>query len=125
MALPLKKLEKAIRCSLGRDTCYFKRIWDDKSQPDSSGHCRVVALIVNDYFGGEILLSHVVGNPKYTHYWNQLSNGKEIDLTKDQFKKGTRLTRPVVISRKQVLGNKRINGHYLILKRRVSKKLKE
>ena len=125
MNLTLKRLEKAIRNSWGRDTCYYKFIWDDKNQPESAGHCRVVALIVNDYFGGEILFSHVVGNPKYTHYWNRLPNKKEVDFTKDQFSKNLKLTSPKMVSRKQVLDNKIIGRSYPILKKMVVKFIKE
>ncbi|HIG94800.1 MAG: hypothetical protein QT05_C0001G0003 [archaeon GW2011_AR13] len=125
MVLTLKKLEKAIKNSLGRDTCYYKFIWDDKTQVESAGHCRVVALIVNDYFGGEIFFAHVVGNSNYTHYWNKLSNGKEVDFTKDQFSKDVKLTVPKIILRKQVLDNIRIKKTYPILKKKVANFIKE
>ena len=125
MNLTLKQLEKAIRNSWNRDTCYYKFIWDDKNQPESAGHCRVVALIVNDYFGGKILFSHVVGNPKYTHYWNKLTNGKEVDFTKDQFSQNLKFTKSKIILRKQALDNKIIEKTYSILKKRVVKFIKE
>ena len=125
MGLTLKQLKKAIRNSWGRDTCYYKFIWDDKNQSESAGHCRVVALIVNDYFGGKFLFSRVIGNPKYTHYWNKLPNGKEVDFTKDQFPQKLKLTKPRILSRKQMLDNKKIERTYSILKKRVAKLIKE
>jgi len=48
----------------------------------SFGHCAVTALIVNDFFGGLILY-----NKKHHHYWNVISDGTIIDLTKDQWAK--------------------------------------
>ncbi len=129
MDLTLKQLEKAIRNSWGRDTCYYKFIWDDKHQPESAGHCRVVALIVNDYFGGKFLFSRVIGNPKsikynYTHYWNVLPEGKEVDFTKDQFPKNLKLTKPRILSRTQMIDNTKIERTYSILKKRVAKFIK-
>ncbi|MEK6969643.1 MAG: hypothetical protein AABW48_04400 [Nanoarchaeota archaeon] len=121
MKLTLKRLETAIRNSWNRDTCYYKSIWDNKQQTESAGHCRVVAVIVNDYFGGEILFSQVIGNPKYTHYWNKLPNGTKVDFTKDQFPKNLKFTLPKIISRKQALNNTRIKKTYPILKKRVMK----
>ena len=82
-------------------------------------------LIVNDYFGGKIIFSHVVGNPKYTHYWNELPNGKQVDLTKDQFPKNVKLIKSVIISRKETLNNKRIQKTHSILRRKVIKYIKD
>lgn len=85
----------------------------------------MAALIVNDYFGGKIYFSHVAGNLGYTHYWNQLPNGKKVDLTKDQFPKNVRLVKPIIISRKEALNNNIIQKAYLILKKKVAKYLKD
>ncbi len=46
------------------------------------GQCAVTALVVQDLFGGELLRGNIVGG---THYWNLLSNGREVDLTVEQF----------------------------------------
>ena len=115
----LKKLEKVIRSCWGRDTCYYKFLWDDKTTPESSGHCRVVALIVQDSFGGEILYTYVKGNKKWDHYFNRLPSGKEVDLTRDQFPKNIKLVKPKVITRKEALEGKRMQRTYRLLKRRV------
>ena len=64
----IKKLEKTIKNFWGRDTCHYKFLWDDKKLPDSAGHCRIVSLVVNDYFKGDILYSYVKGNSKWDHY---------------------------------------------------------
>ena len=37
---------------------------------------------MKDFFGGEILTTS-----NYTHYWNLLANGKEVDLTRHQFER--------------------------------------
>ena len=122
--ITLKQLKEAIKKSWDRDTCHFKFIWDNNSLSDSAGHCRAVALIVNDYFGGEIIYAHVVGNPKWDHYWNKLPSGKEIDLTKDQFPKNVIFTKSKIISRKNTLSSKRTQKGYKILMKRVRSLLK-
>ena len=51
-----------------------------KANP-AKNHCSVTALIVQDYFGGEILTTKTVGG---THFYNSIS-GKKWDLTVSQF----------------------------------------
>ncbi|MBT7169662.1 hypothetical protein HN908_01280 [Candidatus Woesearchaeota archaeon] len=119
MKISLKQLESAIKKSWNRETCHYKFLWDDKDLPESAGHCRVVSLIVQDFFGGEILYSYVRGNPKWDHYWNKLSNGKEIDFTKDQFPENIIFIKSKLISRMEALSSKRTQSGYEILKKRV------
>lgn len=47
----------------------------------AQNHCSVTALIVQDYFGGEILSTRTSGG---THFYN-LIDGKRWDLTVSQF----------------------------------------
>ena len=54
------------------------------------GQCAVTALIVQDVFGGELLRGRLVVG---THYWNRLPDGREIDLTSEQFER-----EPVVLA---------------------------
>jgi len=124
MSVSLKQLESAVKKSFSCETCHFKFLWDDKSLPLSAGHCRVVSLIVQDYFGGEIVYSYVKGNRKWDHYWNKFPSGKEIDLTFDQFPNGVYFVKPVVLSREKVLSSKITQRGYKILKRRVKKILR-
>jgi len=119
MKISLKQVESAIKKSWGRETCHYKFLWDDKELSESAGHCRVVSLIAQDFLGGEIMYSYVRGNSKWDHYWNKLPNGKEIDLTKDQFPKNIKFIKPKIISRKKALSSKRTQKGYEILKKRV------
>lgn len=48
------------------------------------GQCAVTALIVQDYFGGDILYCNHAN-----HYWNRLPTNEEIDFTRRQFPDGT------------------------------------
>ena len=53
------------------------------------GHCAIVALIVQDYFGGDLLRAPLHHLPEFafmgSHYWNRLPDGQEVDLTHEQF----------------------------------------
>ena len=66
------------------------RVWSgDTSSPThawspanpAQNHCSITALIVHDYFGGEILTTRTSGG---THFYN-LIDGKRWDLTISQF----------------------------------------
>jgi hypothetical protein len=51
----------------------------------SAGHCAVVALIVREHLGGELVSTHIDGQ---SHWYNRLTVGDrsvELDLTGDQF----------------------------------------
>jgi hypothetical protein len=47
----------------------------------AQNHCSVTALVVQDYFGGEILATRTPGG---THFYNRI-DGKKWDLTMSQF----------------------------------------
>jgi hypothetical protein len=47
----------------------------------ANGQCGVTSLVVNDFFGGEILKTKV---PKGWHYYNRIGN-KSFDFTQSQF----------------------------------------
>jgi hypothetical protein len=48
----------------------------------SFGQCAVTAMLVQDIFGGELMRGINEGD---SHYWN-LIDGREVDLTRDQFR---------------------------------------
>jgi len=79
-----KLLKKAIQMSYTQDTAYdsSKR---NKNRP-SLWHCSLVSLIINEYYGGDILQVPVIdqNNVEQRHFLNKI--GKNIvDRTKDQF----------------------------------------
>jgi len=49
----------------------------------SLNQCAVTSLIVQDYFGGDLLRCKTITGT--SHYWNRLPDGSEVDLTSDQF----------------------------------------
>lgn len=53
------------------------------------GHGDVAALIVQDYFGGDLLRAHLFNFKEFAivgpHFWNRLPDGQEVDLAHEQF----------------------------------------
>lgn len=75
----------ALRAALER-TAALDTAYEPSAYPGGlAGHCGVVALIIHDAIGGQILSARVNGTP---HLWNRLPEelgGTEIDLTSCQF----------------------------------------
>ena len=115
----LTKLESDLRKSRNKDTCYFKSVEEWTPNNPCIGHCTVTALIVQDYFWGDIVFcSH------QDHYWNRLSNGEMVDMTKDQMPEDVVCCVDQEVTRKEVLeSSKAIKAktkeRYLLLKSRV------
>jgi hypothetical protein len=103
----------------------------NKGEP-SVGQCAVTALVVQDYFGGDILNTLVTypDNPTVfsSHYFNVI-DGMEIDLTRQQFKARVKLSdaKPrhggLTSTREYVLSNPSTMERYLSLKSRVDEAL--
>lgn len=55
--------------------------WNPKNP--SLNQCAITALVVQDYFDGELLRCLMTNGD--SHYWNRLPDGTEVDLTEDQF----------------------------------------
>ena len=68
----------------------LKMVWSEDTSGGSTGwsrdnpaknHCSITSLIVQDYFGGDILTTKTAGG---THFYNSI-DGKRWDLTVSQF----------------------------------------
>ena len=59
----------------------------------SRGQCGTTALVIQDLFGGDLMVADVEyeGRVEGVHYWNVTLGGVEIDLTCDQFTPGESL----------------------------------
>ncbi|MFY1702820.1 YunG family protein [Micromonospora sp. WMMA1923] len=59
-------------------------------RPDNParGQCGVTALVVQDLLGGDLILGEVLVGGARTgyHYWNRLPDGRDVDLTAEQFR---------------------------------------
>lgn len=81
------------------------------------GQCAVTALLVQDYFDGEILRAVVettrVGNNyvitrlSESHYWNLIPGVGELDLTREQYTRDQVIPRGEVVPRSRLLEGER------------------
>lgn len=78
----LNELEKIIRLSWTKETCFPKLENDWNKDNPSIGQCAITALIVNDFMAGKIMRC-MCGN--ISHYYN-IINEAIVDLTFEQFK---------------------------------------
>lgn len=115
----LPKLQAALERSWNKETCYppIQEEWT-KENP-AFGQCAVTALIVQDFFGGDILFCH-----HQNHCWNKLPDGMEIDLTRSQFPSDIIICSDGIMDRQEFLyGEEALNAktlvRYLDLKRKV------
>lgn len=77
--ITIKQLSFALLKSWKSDTAKGK--WTELVP--SLNQCAVTALVVQDYFGGDLMRCKLDDGD--SHYWNRLPGGEEIDLTFEQF----------------------------------------
>ena len=114
--MKLDELEKILINIYSKETCYpdCKEQWNIDNK--TLGHCAIVALLINDYFGGDICKIKVNG---ISHYFN-IINDKIIDFTSDQFKVDKiDYSNYVIKTRDEVLNNEDTNERYQLLKLKV------
>ena len=76
----LKNRLKKLCC---KQTCYYLNEEDWSPDNPFYGHCAHVTSIPYKKFGGEIMRG-VIASSGFSHYWNKI-DGKDYDLTKEQF----------------------------------------
>lgn len=87
------------------------------------GHCAVVAVLVQDYFGGRILKGSLKEHEKYaylrSHFWNELPDGEQVDFTAEQYPdlSFTELV-PEERTRENILSHESATERYQLLKQR-------
>ena len=79
--MTIENIQEILLKCYSKDLCYpqLKSKWSEDNK--CLGMCAITALIINDYFNGEICKIHVDGT---SHYFN-LIDDKIIDLTSSQF----------------------------------------
>jgi hypothetical protein len=123
LAGSLTRLEEAIRASWSPETCDPVDLDDWSEANPARGQCAVTALVVQDLLGGELLLAdvrHADGTRQGVHYWNRLEGGFQLDLTRDQFRRGEVVGHPEVVPRPKDLGRGRLVEQYRVLSERVT-----
>lgn len=119
--MTLELLEKYLYKLYSKDTCYFVCRDNWSNDNPTLGHCAVVSLIVNDYFGGEIYKIKVDG---IGHYFNVINN-KIIDLTSNQFNKQINYDNRIKKTRKEMLEDKDTLLRYNLLKNKLEKEVRK
>ena len=118
----IDRLERILEKSWGADTATGDGAWSPENP--SLNQCAVTALVVQDFFGGDLLRCPMDDGD--SHYWNRLPCGTEVDLAEKQFKmiasKPLR-DQKIVRDRKYVLSFPKTASRYLLLRDRVCKNL--
>lgn len=114
----IENIRKILLKCYSKDLCYSKMQseWDDNNK--CFGMCAITALIINDYFGGNICKIYVDG---ISHYFN-LVEEKIIDLTSSQFNHEINYSDYQIIDRNKILTDDTRN-RYNILKSRLIKQI--
>ena len=117
-SMKIKQVQQALLNSYSKDLCYEKvrNQWTEENK--ELGMCAITALIVNDYFKGNIAKIKVDG---ISHYFNIIDN-KIIDLTKNQFKSEIDYKDYKIVNRNDLLTEDTKN-RYQSLKKKVIKEL--
>jgi hypothetical protein len=81
-------VECAVRASWSAETCDPADVAEWRPDNPARGQCGVTALVVQDLFGGDLVLAevHVDGRKVEYHYWNRFGLGLDLDLTREQFR---------------------------------------
>lgn len=102
--LTLTGVDAALRAAWSADTCSpddaDRTPWT--ADNPALGQCDITAILVHDMFGGELLVGEVWstdGEQQGFHWWNRLPSGLELDLTREQFLLGQRITAPRAVER--------------------------
>lgn len=84
----IAEVERVVRMSWGADTCDPVDLADWGPDNPARGQCGVTALLLNDLFGGDLVLGEVrvAGERTGVHWWNRFGAGLEVDLTREQFR---------------------------------------
>ncbi len=122
------KWELALKNSWTKETSSNPKNWTLKNPV--SGQCAVTSLIVNDYLGGKIVRTNIIlsNGKEISHYFNKINN-VEVDLTKQQFSKGTQISSGIpkkknfFSTRDFLLSNSNTLKRYKLLKEKVTRNL--
>ena len=114
-----RELSQALAKGWSRATSYDPAHWSE--QNPAWGQCAVSALIVQDLLGGHLLVAKING---IEHYWNRLTDYKELDLTKHQFEHIQSVDGPTHADRDYVLLFPDTRRRYRQLRRSVLAHLK-
>lgn len=120
--MKLDELERIIKISWTKETCYPTNQNDWNKDNPSLGQCEISTLIVNDFMGGKIMRC-MCGNS--IHYYNIINNNI-VDLTRDQYEYlSPEYSNGQERTREYILSNEDTKRRYLILLKNVKKNFLE
>ena len=113
--MTLDLLQKYLYKVYSKDTCYplCRDNWDVDNP--TLGHCAIVSLLINDYFGGEIYKIKV---DEISHYFNLIDN-YVVDFTCNQFNKEIDYSGKIKSDRLEILQDRDTASRYKMLKMRL------
>ena len=80
----LRQFKTQLEQAAGPDTAYDPEAWEARRQEcPLAEHCNAAAWVVQQRYGGEILMTKMPDGSR--HFWNRLPDGREVDLTGDQY----------------------------------------
>jgi len=84
-AQTLQALETAIRASWSAETAWTPSVWS--ASAPAAGQCWSTAYVIRSFLGGQIVHAEVLPHtaPKQHHAWNRFADGRDVDLTREQF----------------------------------------
>jgi hypothetical protein len=124
--LTLSEIEAVLTASWAADTCSPDDAERTGWSPENPalGHCDITALLINDIFGGGLVLGRVYAGAEQQgyHWWNRLESGLDLDLTRSQFQSGQSIVGAELVERPAEKPKRRYQ-EYLLLRRRVEARL--
>lgn len=124
----LLELSTALQASWSADTAYSASEWNIENK--ARGQCVVSSLIVQDYFGGDLIRYEITdGAMNETHYMNQLPDGTVVDTTASQYTSPVNMKRKLIILddfasvREKRLADTSTKERYKLLKQRIERYL--
>ncbi len=99
---PLDEVTAAVQAAWCAETCDGSDLADWTPALPARGQCGATALLLHDLFGGDLLLAEVLlpdGSRQGVHWWNRLPDGREVDLTREQFAPHETVQPPRVVVR--------------------------
>ena len=117
--MDIEILKKAVEQAWAEDTCYPGSLDQWSRENPSVGQSAITALVVQDYFGGEILHCDL-----YNHDWNLVPGMGELDLARECFPEGTEVcveekrTREILLTSPKTVAAG-TPGRYALFKSRV------
>ncbi len=100
-----------------KDTCYPEVAGKWSEDNKFYGHCAIVALIINDYFGGKIVKCKLV-EENISHFYNEI-DCKIIDATISQYNYLPTKVNIHYVNREEILDNPNTLERYSLLKNRI------